>query len=399
MQRLETENADLAAEIANRKANRVDVPLDPHHQGERKVAWRAVGQDRSTQISYGPEYLVCSANQNETESGVGTHQALPERGRAVIVKGPGESASDVVASPVREWTNHLDIRKVERSAEDSNLPDEQAHTVQTRGEHPSAGSSRMLCRQLTPEAAALPGHVTTTPSFPMKGSPEVLNRQLAESATPEIRVDVVPTSNEEKTSEPLSRASVRDTTRENPHEAGRELLRRSPPPMPCLPSPPHRTAGYTGELSVTPSLVPSQQRRTRGSIKPPRRQQTNPNNFAQEIDGDRRRSLFAERVDEYEFVGRRNANRLDVRDIVEDRRGSSFDSTAYVKRKPKSIADITTPPLSTRLERPESYSNAFVPRLLEGIPVLKHSVKGKPKEKTLWVTPDLSEIYYTAVGR
>lgn len=341
-----------------------------------------------------------------------THQALSERGRAVIVKGPVENASGVVAPPVREWTNHSDLRKIERRADDSSLPDEQAYMVQTRGENPGAGSSRMLCRQITPEASGLSGRVTTMPSFPMKGGSDLLNRQLAESATPEKRVDVklmsdaVPASNEEKTSEPLSRASVRFTTRENPHEAERELLRRPPHPMPCLPPPPHRSTGYTGERSVSSSLVPSQHRLTGerpvsssgGSIQPLRRQQTNPNDFTQEIDGDRRHNLFTEGVDEYEFDERRNANRLDVREVVGNRRGSSFDSTAYVKRKPETIADITMP-LSTRLKRPESYSNTFAPRLLEGITVLKHSLKGKPKEKTLWVTPDLSEIYYTSVGR
>lgn len=42
---------------------------------------------------------------------------------------------------------------------------------------------------------------------------------------------------------------------------------------------------------------------------------------------------------------------------------------------------------------------AFRPRLVEGVPVLKYGGRGKPKAKMLWVTPDLSEIFYTQAGR
>lgn len=38
-------------------------------------------------------------------------------------------------------------------------------------------------------------------------------------------------------------------------------------------------------------------------------------------------------------------------------------------------------------------------RLLGGVPVWKYGGRGKPKAKTLWVTPDLSEIFYTQAGR
>lgn len=419
MQQLEAENATLAAEIASRQPNRVDVPPDPPQQGERRVAWdastttMAIGQDRSSQISYGPDCLVCSARQNETESRVKTHQASSNRERAAVANEPVENASTVVAAPVDgqrgashvgAWMNHFDSRKVGRRAEDSSLTDEHAHVVQTRVEHPGAGPSRMLSRQLTPAASVLPGRVAPL-SFPRKGGRVMLNQQQAESATPEKRGDVVEMSNavststEEKASEPLSRAAARVqsvTTRENPLEAGRaselELL-RPPLPMPCLPSRPHGSAEYPGELSASPPLVLSQHGRPGGSVKPPRRQHS-----TQEINGDTRHNLFAENIDEYNSAESRNANRFDVREIVEDPRGSDFDSTAYVRMKPESNANITLP-LSTRLETPDCYSNAFVPRLLDGIPVLKHSGRGKPKGKTLWVTPDLSEIYYTSVGR
>ncbi|CAM9304225.1 unnamed protein product [Ectocarpus sp. 4 AP-2014] len=42
---------------------------------------------------------------------------------------------------------------------------------------------------------------------------------------------------------------------------------------------------------------------------------------------------------------------------------------------------------------------AFRPRLVEGVPVFKYGGRGKPKAKMLWVTPDLSEIFYTQAGR
>lgn len=39
-------------------------------------------------------------------------------------------------------------------------------------------------------------------------------------------------------------------------------------------------------------------------------------------------------------------------------------------------------------------------RLVDGVPVLKYGGgRGKPKPKVLWVTPDLSEIFYTQAGR
>ncbi|CAM9099172.1 unnamed protein product, partial [Scytosiphon promiscuus] len=38
-------------------------------------------------------------------------------------------------------------------------------------------------------------------------------------------------------------------------------------------------------------------------------------------------------------------------------------------------------------------------KLMDGVPVLKYGGRGKPKAKTLWVTPDLSEIFYTQAGR
>lgn len=44
-------------------------------------------------------------------------------------------------------------------------------------------------------------------------------------------------------------------------------------------------------------------------------------------------------------------------------------------------------------------SSVFISRLVEGVPVLKHGGRGKPKPKLLWATPDLSEIFYTNVGR
>lgn len=44
-------------------------------------------------------------------------------------------------------------------------------------------------------------------------------------------------------------------------------------------------------------------------------------------------------------------------------------------------------------------SDMFASRLVDGVPVLKYGGKGKPKPKVLWVTPDLSELFYTRVGR
>lgn len=49
----------------------------------------------------------------------------------------------------------------------------------------------------------------------------------------------------------------------------------------------------------------------------------------------------------------------------------------------------------------ESETPVFRSRLVDGVPVLKYGGggRGKPKPKVLWVTPDLSEIFYTQAGR
>lgn len=59
------------------------------------------------------------------------------------------------------------------------------------------------------------------------------------------------------------------------------------------------------------------------------------------------------------------------------------------------------PPMREEEVGAESETPAtFRSRLVEGVPVLKHAGgRGKPKAKVLWVTPDLSEIYYTQAGR
>ncbi|CAN0438937.1 unnamed protein product, partial [Ectocarpus sp. 12 AP-2014] len=55
------------------------------------------------------------------------------------------------------------------------------------------------------------------------------------------------------------------------------------------------------------------------------------------------------------------------------------------------------PGLDERRRDPDAA--AFRPRLVGGVPVLKYGGRGKPKAKMLWVTPDLSEIFYTQAGR
>ena len=60
------------------------------------------------------------------------------------------------------------------------------------------------------------------------------------------------------------------------------------------------------------------------------------------------------------------------------------------------------PPVSPTLDEigKESETTAFRSRLVDGVPVMKYGGgKGKPKPKVLWVTPDLSEIFYTQAGR
>lgn len=49
----------------------------------------------------------------------------------------------------------------------------------------------------------------------------------------------------------------------------------------------------------------------------------------------------------------------------------------------------------------ESETPVFRSRLVDGVPVLKYGGggKAKPKPKVLWVSPDLSEIFYTQTGR
>lgn len=59
--------------------------------------------------------------------------------------------------------------------------------------------------------------------------------------------------------------------------------------------------------------------------------------------------------------------------------------------------EIGLPMQATKSEDP--LSDLFASRLVDGVPVLKYGGKGKPKPKVLWVTPDLSELFYTRVGR
>eukprot|EP00904_Undaria_pinnatifida_P008655 jgi/Undpi1/491/HiC_scaffold_10.g03957.m1 len=66
------------------------------------------------------------------------------------------------------------------------------------------------------------------------------------------------------------------------------------------------------------------------------------------------------------------------------------------KRETHSLED-ESPAQSPKNEH--STSDMFASRLVEGVPVLKYGGKGKPKPKMLWVTPDLSELFYTRVGR
>ncbi|CAN0420568.1 unnamed protein product [Ectocarpus sp. 12 AP-2014] len=60
-------------------------------------------------------------------------------------------------------------------------------------------------------------------------------------------------------------------------------------------------------------------------------------------------------------------------------------------------ATFEQPGLDERRRNPDAA--AFRPRLVGGVPVLKYGGRGKPKAKMLWVTPDLSEIFYTQAGR
>lgn len=59
-------------------------------------------------------------------------------------------------------------------------------------------------------------------------------------------------------------------------------------------------------------------------------------------------------------------------------------------------------PVPPRLDEmgTESETPVFRSRLVDGVPVLKYGGgRGKPKRKVLWVTSDLSEIFYTQTGR
>lgn len=59
-----------------------------------------------------------------------------------------------------------------------------------------------------------------------------------------------------------------------------------------------------------------------------------------------------------------------------------------------------TDPLALEMNACDQATGVFMSRLVEGVPVLKHGSKGgKPKAKVLWVTSDLSEIFYTGAGR
>lgn len=59
--------------------------------------------------------------------------------------------------------------------------------------------------------------------------------------------------------------------------------------------------------------------------------------------------------------------------------------------------DMSTPTPTTRKD--DGVQGVVPTHLVDGVRVLKHSGRGKPKMKVLWVTPDLSEIFYTKIGR
>lgn len=65
--------------------------------------------------------------------------------------------------------------------------------------------------------------------------------------------------------------------------------------------------------------------------------------------------------------------------------------------------DVDSSPVPPRLDQAgaESETPGFRSRLVNGVPVFKYGGggRGKPKPKVLWVTPDLSEIFYTQAGR
>lgn len=68
---------------------------------------------------------------------------------------------------------------------------------------------------------------------------------------------------------------------------------------------------------------------------------------------------------------------------------------------PRDVVGREASELLLTVDAPEEYEAAsgVVTRMLQGVPVLKHGSRGKPKAKLLWVTPDLYEIFYTEVRR
>lgn len=82
----------------------------------------------------------------------------------------------------------------------------------------------------------------------------------------------------------------------------------------------------------------------------------------------------------------------------DEERNETSPSALVAEDKGETHSFKTGLPAQSR-KNEDPLSNMFASRLVDGVPVLKYGGKGKPKPKVLWVTPDLSELFYTRVGR
>ena len=87
----------------------------------------------------------------------------------------------------------------------------------------------------------------------------------------------------------------------------------------------------------------------------------------------------------------------DHRNGEEERRDAPPSASVREDKGEAHSVEARLPAQSTKNEGP--MSDMFASRLVDGVPVLKYGGQGKPKPKVLWVTPDLSELFYTRVGR
>ena len=444
MRRLEAEKAALASKSAGVRATCNDAPRRAQQKQSRLRATSrssaripaVITQARGTQVN--GLCPTCSARINGDVSGEPTRQTSPR------IRDP--AAGRHCPERVHESSDRLDFRKDERVGD--------CDLKIAAGAGASDGlectpALRLMWKQLTPVASFAPGRVSAM-SYPRYGSRVMLDGPVegsthAKGGDPTVRSTVELSGVSDSTASGTVEqpgAGVKDGTLPGPPEESEALERVLILPMLALrPSPsPCESTERTGALTqasymrgpcgeridhsqrdkadsgekvdedrsaevASPSRMQGQGQCSEGVDESS--QQQPETDLGVEVVGDGRPCLVGDNREENDSVPRFEGSLEDSAHYLchsssseaMKRSGSEASRRTTAGVEGETVRDEET----TLAPRPEQeyISGATVPRLVGGIRVLKYggSGRGKTKAKTLWVTPDLSEIYYTAIGR